>query len=108
MHVLGFLDKFTLVGGLNLPKLIECYGSNGLKYKQLVKGRDDLRQDAVMQQVFGLVNNLLEENAETRKRRLNIRTYKVIPLSPAAGNCISSVISSLSSSSPPTLSPLNL
>lgn len=38
-----------------------------------------------MQQIFGLVNNLLEENPETRKRNLKIRTYKVVPLSPGAG-----------------------
>lgn len=38
-----------------------------------------------MQQMFGLVNILLMEHAETRKRRLRIRTYKVIPLSPCAG-----------------------
>ncbi len=38
-----------------------------------------------MQQIFDLVNILLNENAETRKRRLSIRTYKVIPLSPVAG-----------------------
>lgn len=43
----------------------------------LPQGRDDLRQDAVMQQVFMMVNNLLEKNLETRKRRLNVRTYKV-------------------------------
>jgi ataxia telangiectasia mutated family protein len=87
------LDTFNLVGGLNLPKLIECVGSDGLKYKQLVKGtnyipfsifsqflyigKDDLRQDAVMQQMFSLVNTLLGEDLETRKRRLKIRTYKV-------------------------------
>jgi len=31
------------------------------------------------------VNSLLEEKSETRKRRLKIRTYKVIPLTPVAG-----------------------
>lgn len=41
------------------------------------KGKDDLRQDAVMQQVFGMVNILLQKNVETRKRNLKIRTYKV-------------------------------
>lgn len=51
----------------------------------MVKCKDDLRQDAVMQQMFGLVNTLLEENPNTRKRRLKIRTYKVVPLTPSAG-----------------------
>ena len=42
-----------------------------------MQGRDDLRQDAVMQQVFVLVNRLLQKERETSKRNLNIRTYKV-------------------------------
>ena len=43
----------------------------------VLQGRDDLRQDTVMQQVFGMVNSLLLKNAETRKRRLHVRQYKV-------------------------------
>jgi ataxia telangiectasia mutated family protein len=46
----------------------------------MFKGKDDLRQDAVMQQVFGMVNTLLQKNVETRKRNLKIRTYKVMTL----------------------------
>ena len=41
------------------------------------QGKDDLRQDAVMQQVFVLVNRLLRKEPATCKRRLSIRTYKV-------------------------------
>lgn len=44
-----------------------------------------MRQDAVMQQVFKIVDILLKKNLETRKRQLGIRTYKVIPLSRQAG-----------------------
>ena len=43
----------------------------------VVQGQDDLRQDAVMQQVFHMCSTLLQRNAETRKRKLNIRRYKV-------------------------------
>lgn len=43
----------------------------------VLKGRDDLRQDAVMQQVFQMCNTLLQRNTETRKRKLTICTYKV-------------------------------
>ena len=41
------------------------------------QGRDDLRQDAVMQQVFGLVNLLLKRDQEASRRTLLVRTYKV-------------------------------
>ena len=38
-----------------------------------------------MEQVFGLVNELLKQSFETRERNLNIRTYKVVPLTPTVG-----------------------
>lgn len=41
------------------------------------QGQDDLRQDAVMQQVFSMCSMLLQRNTDTRKRKLNIRRYKV-------------------------------
>ena len=38
--------------GISRPKFVECVGTNGVFYKQIVKGNDDMRQDAVIQQVF--------------------------------------------------------
>lgn len=96
---------FTTAGGNNLPKVSICHGSDGQRYKQLVRtslnfaflckpliayqfkgeGNDDLRQDAVMEQVFDLVNSILRRDQETRRRDLKVREYKVIPLSPRAG-----------------------
>jgi hypothetical protein len=36
------------MNGINAPKVVECLGSDGHKYRQLAKsGNDDLRQDAV-------------------------------------------------------------
>lgn len=49
------------------------------------EGNDDLRQDAVMEQVFDLVNNVLRRDRETRRRNLSVRDYKVIPLASQAG-----------------------
>ncbi|KAM5227129.1 serine-protein kinase ATM isoform 3-T8 [Hipposideros larvatus] len=81
----SFQAEFRLAGGVNLPKIIDCLGSDGKERRQLVKGRDDLRQDAVMQQVFQMCNTLLQRNTETRKRKLTICTYKVVPLSQRSG-----------------------
>ncbi|XP_077197706.1 serine-protein kinase ATM isoform X2 [Paroedura picta] len=83
--VRSFKPEFRLAGGVNLPKIIDCVGSDGRERRQLVKGRDDLRQDAVMQQVFQMCNTLLQQNTETRKRKLTIRRYKVVPLSQRSG-----------------------
>lgn len=38
-----------------------------------------------MEQVFDLVNVVLRRDRETRKRKLNIRGYNVIPLAAQAG-----------------------
>lgn len=51
----------------------------------ILQGKDDLRQDAVMQQVFGMVNSVLAHNVLTSSTALRIRTYKVIPLSQRSG-----------------------
>ncbi|XP_065137946.1 serine-protein kinase ATM [Paramisgurnus dabryanus] len=83
--VSSFKPHFYLAGGVNLPKIIDCVGSDGKSRRQLVKGQDDLRQDAVMQQVFHMCSTLLQRNAETRKRKLNIRRYKVVPFSQRSG-----------------------
>lgn len=76
---------FCLTAGINKPKRIECVGLNGKTYSQLLKGTDDLRQDSVMQQVFGIMNNLLDQSKTTKKDRLHIRTYVVVPLSQRSG-----------------------
>lgn len=73
------------VGGINAPKKIECLCSDGKQYSQLLKGKDDLRQDAVMQQVFNIMNDLLNSSQITKKNRLNVRTYIVVPLSQRSG-----------------------
>lgn len=37
-----------VMNGINAPKVLECKGSDGRRYRQLAKsGNDDLRQDAV-------------------------------------------------------------
>ena len=79
-------DTIPLMNGMNKPKLVKVVDSFGRHLKQLVKGgSDDMRQDAVMQQVFGLLNSLLADAPATAMRALSIRTYKIVPFSPAAG-----------------------
>ena len=55
-------------------------GSDGRQYRQLVKFKDDMRQDAVMEQLFAVVNTLLAHDPRTRSRKLKLRTYKACVL----------------------------
>ncbi|KAF4454991.1 hypothetical protein F53441_2552 [Fusarium austroafricanum] len=76
----------TIASGVSAPKIITAIGSDGVRYKQLVKGgHDDLRQDAIMEQVFSAVSSLLKLHRTTQQRNLGIRTYKVLPLTASSG-----------------------
>ncbi|KAE9128373.1 Serine-protein kinase [Phytophthora fragariae] len=82
----SFEPHFSITdSGIHRPKIIYCHGSDGESYKQLVKGHDDTRQDLVIEQVFDTMNQFLMEEKATRKRKLRLRTYRVVPLSPIAG-----------------------
>lgn len=83
--VRAYQSSCEFVGGVNAPKKIICFGTDGVQRRQLVKGKDDLRQDAVMQQVFTVINTLLRTCKETQRRNLRIRTYKVVPLTQRSG-----------------------
>ena len=83
--VLKFQKKFQVPGGLNRPKVVKVHTSDGSELRQIVKGNDDLRQDAVMQQVFRLCNRLLGQSNEAKKRNLSMATYKVVPIAPSSG-----------------------
>lgn len=84
-HIRGFSRRAGVCAGLSKPLRIKCIGSDGKEYPQMVKGRDDLRGDAVMEQMFTIMNSLLEKDSEASKRNLHIRTYRIIPLSPFSG-----------------------
>ncbi|KAI1154204.1 phosphatidylinositol 3 [Nemania diffusa] len=76
----------TIASGVSAPKIITIIGSNGERFRQLVKGgNDDLRQDAIMEQVFAAVSSVLKLHRSTRQRNLGIRTYKVLPLTSVSG-----------------------
>ncbi|XP_017035887.1 serine/threonine-protein kinase ATM [Drosophila kikkawai] len=83
--IIKWTNEISQCGGLNAPAKVMCICSDGQTRAQLIKGKDDLRQDAVMQQVFGIVNELLQQDSEFIERKLQLRTYKVTPLSMRSG-----------------------
>ncbi|KAA3678650.1 ataxia telangiectasia mutated family protein [Paragonimus westermani] len=108
VFISGFAPTFRLAGGINLPKIITCLGTDGSSFRQIIKGRDDPRQDAVMQQVFSAANCLLARrryqsmstsvsvnlSSDTAVRHcswlnadggLRMLTYKVIPVAQRSG-----------------------
>ncbi|KAL1646059.1 Serine/threonine-protein kinase tel1 [Diplodia intermedia] len=81
-----FKSTMGIANGLSQPKIVTAIADDGRPYRQLYKsGNDDLRQDAIMEQVFEHVSQLLRNHMATRLRNLNIRTYKVVPLTHRSG-----------------------
>lgn len=81
------IDSFTSTfgiapQGLSAPRILKLRDTHGNQHKQCVKGMDDVRQDAVIQQLFRLLNELF---VESREDTLRLRTFQVVPLSPCAG-----------------------
>ncbi|CAH1736405.1 unnamed protein product, partial [Aphis gossypii] len=85
ISIVKFENSFLNAGGIHEPKKIDCWCSDGILRSLLLKGNEDMHQDAIMQQVFVLMNRLLNSNKSTAKRKLAIRTYKVIPFSKQSG-----------------------
>jgi ataxia telangiectasia mutated family protein len=78
----SFEDRIQVLGGNSRPILLRVKGTDGVVYGQIVKGhKDDLRQDAVMQQFMVLSSRFLRR----KNPNLAIRSYKVVPLSPSSG-----------------------
>ncbi|CAI4230041.1 unnamed protein product [Auanema sp. JU1783] len=75
----------TIISSKQRPRKMTMRGSNGLEYAFLLKGREDPRQDERVMQLFGLVNTLLVNNAETCRRNLTIERYSITALSQNSG-----------------------
>ena len=82
----GFRKSAQLIPtGIHKPKRLRCKASDGRERSVMVKYDKLVRQDAVMEQLFALVNSLLQCNANAMERELRVRTYGVHPLSKDTG-----------------------
>ena len=68
-----------------LSKQVVLLGSDGVEHPFLCKPKDDLRKDARMMEFTGMLNRLLSKDPNSRRRKLHIRTFAVIPLTEDCG-----------------------
>ncbi len=85
VRITNFEQIVLVISSKQRPRRVKMRGSDGRTYQYLLKGHEDLRQDERVMQLFGLVNTLLSIDSESYKRRLGIRRFPVIPLSPNTG-----------------------
>lgn len=67
------------------PKRIQIIGSDGARYRFLAKPQDDLRRDLRVMEFALLLNRLLEEDASTRGRSMQLQTFMCTPLGDQGG-----------------------
>lgn len=85
ISIVKFESNIAVFDTQQRPRKLNILGSDGLSHEFLLKGREDLRQDERVMQLFGLVNRLLSAKQETAAKNLSITTYSVIPLAPICG-----------------------
>ncbi|KAK1273836.1 Serine/threonine-protein kinase ATR [Acorus gramineus] len=81
----GITDEAEILSSLQKPKKVVFIGSDGVQRPFLCKPKDDLRKDARMMEFTAMINRLLSKFPESRRRKLYIRTFAVIPLTEDCG-----------------------
>lgn len=68
------------MASIRKPKRIVIRGHDEREYPFLVKGGEDLRQDQRLEQLFEVMNIILARDAACSQRGLQLRTYRVVPM----------------------------
>ncbi|XP_014472413.1 PREDICTED: serine/threonine-protein kinase ATR-like isoform X2 [Dinoponera quadriceps] len=85
VHISGIDDSVMIMPSLQRPRRITLRGSDGRRYLFMCKPKDDLRKDFRLMEFNDIVNKYLQNDPESRQRRLYIRTYSVVPLNEECG-----------------------
>ncbi|KAI9224852.1 hypothetical protein BC828DRAFT_278812 [Blastocladiella britannica] len=85
VRLAGFVDKVELMTSLVRPKKFAMLGTDGRGWVFLCKPKDDLRKDARLMELTGVINRQLREQRATQGRRLYMRRYAVTPLNEECG-----------------------
>jgi len=80
-----FNSNILVLNSLRKPKRLEIIGDDESQHLFLVKGGEDLRLDQRIQQLFNIMNDLLLKESYCKKKNINIKTYKVIPMTGSLG-----------------------
>lgn len=85
VYICGMKDELHVLQSLQRPRRVTLLGSDGKPYLIMMKPDDDLRKDFRLMEFNAVVKQYLHQNSEARQRRLNIRTYAVVPLNEKCG-----------------------
>ncbi|GAA5994714.1 protein kinase MEC1 [Rhodotorula paludigena] len=80
-----FDDVIAIMSSLQKPRKVTVRGNDGKSYSFLCKPKDDLRKDARLMEFNAMIIKLLKKDSDARSRKLDIRTYSVVPLNEECG-----------------------
>lgn len=70
-------SKISEMSSMRKPKRLCLYGSNDESYNFLVKGGEDLRLDERVEQIFTVMNDIIQKNAFCSNKNIQVATYNV-------------------------------
>ena len=76
-NISSFDPKILVLSSLRKPKRITVRADNAREYSFLVKGGEDLRQDQRIEQLFVIMNQILDQDQACAQRNMRLRTYQV-------------------------------
>ncbi|ETM49450.1 hypothetical protein, variant 2 [Phytophthora nicotianae] len=85
IRILSFDSMLGVLASKQLPKRLTMHCSDEKDYTFLVKGGEDLRLDQRIEQLFGVMNQILEADPRCCDQRLSLTTYDVIPMTQEIG-----------------------
>ncbi|KAG6613652.1 putative DNA-dependent protein kinase catalytic subunit [Phytophthora cinnamomi] len=85
IRILSFDSMLGVLASKQLPKRLTLRCSDEKDYTFLVKGGEDLRLDQRIEQLFGVMNQILEADPRCRDQMLSLITYNVIPMTQEIG-----------------------
>ncbi|KAG2951098.1 hypothetical protein PC129_g2200 [Phytophthora cactorum] len=85
VRILSFDSILGVLASKQLPKRLTVHCSDEKDYTFLVKGGEDLRLDQRIEQLFGVMNQILDADPRCRDQRLSLTTYDVIPMTQEIG-----------------------
>ena len=80
VRIVGFRGNISVMESIRKPRKMAILGSDEKEYPFLLKGGEDLRQDARLMKVFKLMSDILAQTSETKSSDLSLQIYDVIPM----------------------------
>lgn len=81
----SIIHILKIIPSAKRPRKLRIIGSDGKTYKYLLKGREDLRLDQRVMQLFSLTNSILHDDKFGVERHLHIRQVPIVPIATNAG-----------------------